>query len=86
MHSTTCHAIDGSRVPSEWKGSYLCIPLIAGRLSQIRFVVTSSHANLIGSCDLGSTFLVTSDLRSTVAAIGGYGCVWSDLWVERLLL
>ena len=31
----------------------------------IRFVVTSSHANLIGSCDLGSTFLVTSDVPST---------------------
>ena len=35
----------------------------------IRFVVTSSHANLIGSCDLGSTFLVTSDLQSAVQSI-----------------
>ena len=33
----------------------------------IRFEVTSSHENLIGSCDLGSTCLVTSNLQSAVA-------------------
>ena len=35
----------------------------------IRFVVTSLQANLIGSRDLGSTFLVTSDLQSAVICL-----------------
>ena len=54
----TCHTADCR--------SLVTLEFLPRSHRPIRFEVTSSHTNLIGSCDLGSTFLVTSDLQSAV--------------------